>query len=115
MFEINVQKREIRFTLGLNAAKNSQFLKKTSNKSCSKSKNAQKSPRAHMSISPTSGARELQRSVCLKSYNAQKQESRFTLGLNAAKNTYFTKKKLRIKVVWNQMMCKKVRVLKFIK
>ncbi len=46
-----------------------------------------------MSISPMSGVRELQRSVYLKSYNVQKWEIRFTLGLNAAKNTHYIKKK----------------------
>ncbi len=50
--------------------------------------------RGHMSISPKSGAMELQKSVCLKSYNAQKREIRFTLGLNAAKNTHYMKKAL---------------------
>ncbi len=67
--------------------------KKISNKSCSKSNFAQKCLRAHMSISPTSGARGPGRSVRLKSKNVQKREIRFTLGLNAAKNTCFTKKK----------------------
>ncbi len=45
------------FTLGLNTAKNTHCLKKASNKTCSKSNLAQKSLRAHMSISPMSGAR----------------------------------------------------------
>ncbi len=65
---------------------------KASNKSCLELNFIQKSPRAHMSISPTSGAREFQRSVCLKSYNVQKWEIRFTLGQNAAKNTHYMKK-----------------------
>ncbi len=57
MFEIfNVQKREIRFTLGLDAAKNTYFTKKVADKSSSESNFVQKSPRAHMSISPSSGA-----------------------------------------------------------
>ncbi len=45
-----------------------------------------------MSIFPKSGARGLQRSVCLKSHNVQKYEIRFTMELNAAKNTYYIKK-----------------------
>ncbi len=36
-----------------------------------------------------SGTRELERLPFLKYYNALKQESRFTLGLNAAKNTHY--------------------------
>ncbi len=43
---------------------------------------------------PRSGAREHRRLIRLKSYNVQKQEIRFTLGLNAAKNTHYIKKKL---------------------
>ncbi len=57
-----------------------------------------------MSISPRppgSGAQELQRLTCLKYYNVLKWESRFTLGLNAAKNTDYIKKTLQIKVVEN--------------
>ncbi len=56
-----VQKWKIGFTLGLSAAKNMHYIKKVSNKSCSELNFAQKSTRAHMSISPTSGAVELQR------------------------------------------------------
>ncbi len=42
-----------------------------------------------MFVSPRSGARGLQRFPYLKNYEIQKQESRFTLGLNAAKNTHY--------------------------
>ncbi len=45
-----------------------------------------------MSISPTSGGRKLQRSVCLKSYNVQKWGIEFTLGFNAAKKHIASKK-----------------------
>ncbi len=48
--------------------------------------------RAHRSISPSSGARGLQRSVYLKSYNVQKRIIRFTLRLNTVKNTHYMKK-----------------------
>ncbi len=68
--------------------------KKASNKSCSKSNFAQKSLMVHMSISLTSEARGSKDQYVLKSYNVQKQKIRFTLGLNIAKNTYFTKKAL---------------------
>ncbi len=44
-----------------------------------------------MSISPRSGARGLQRLICLKYYNALKWEMRFALGLNAAKNSDYIK------------------------
>ncbi len=69
--------------------------KKASNKSCLELNFVQKSSWAHISISPRSGDRGLQRSVCLKSYNVQKLEISFTLGLNAAKNTHFMKKKFK--------------------
>ncbi len=46
---------------------------------------------AHMSSSNQSGDRGFQRSVCLKSYNVQKWEIRFTLGFNTAKNTHYIK------------------------
>ncbi len=52
----NVQKWEIGFTFGLNAAKNTHYVKKGSNKSCLELNFVQKSSRAHMSISPASGA-----------------------------------------------------------
>ncbi len=70
---------------------------------------AQKSLWARMSISPTSRARRLQRSVCLKSYTVQKEEVRFTLELNIVKNMRYMKKKFRIKVVQNWILYKKVR------
>ncbi len=60
-----------------------------------------------MYISLTSGPRGLQRTVCLKSYNVQKWEIRFTLGLNAAKNTHYIRNKLQIKVFWSEFRTKK--------
>ncbi len=54
-----------------------------------------------MSISPKSGAGKLQTLICLKYYNLLKLESRFTLWLNAAKNTDYMKKKLQVKVFRN--------------
>ncbi len=56
-----------------------------------------------------SGARGLERSVCLKFYNEQKREIRFTLGLNVAKKYSLHQKKLRVKVVQNWISYKKVR------
>ncbi len=49
------------YFLGLNTAEIRILLKKASNKSCSELNFIQKSPRAHMSISPQSGARGLKR------------------------------------------------------
>ncbi len=45
-----------------------------------------------MSISPKSWAKVLQRLMCLKFYDIQKREIRFTLGLNTAKNIDYKKK-----------------------
>ncbi len=41
-----------------------------------------------MSITPEREARSLQRLAFSKYYNVQKWRSKFTLGLNAAKNTH---------------------------
>ncbi len=46
-----------------------------------------------------SGVRGLQRLPYLKYFNVQKWESRFTLGLGAAKITHYIQKKLQIKAV----------------
>ncbi len=54
-----VQKREIRFTLGLKVAKNTHNIKKASKKSSSELNFVQKSPQAQMSFSHRSGARGL--------------------------------------------------------
>ncbi len=99
----NVQKWEIRFTLGLNTAKITHYMKKASNKSCSELNFIQKSPGLHMSISPTSGAIGLQR-VSLKSYYAQKRDIRFTLGLNTEK----------IRVIWKKGSNKSCSELNFV-
>ncbi len=57
----NVQNWEIRFILGLSDAKNTQYIKKkASDKSCLELDFVQKSPRAHKSISPMSGAGGIQ-------------------------------------------------------
>ncbi len=44
-----------------------------------------------MSTFSKSGARDLQRLICLKYYNVLKLQSGFTLGLNAAKNIDYIK------------------------
>ncbi len=81
-------------TMYRNGKLNSPFLaqccitsKKASNKSCSELNF--KIPR--MSISRRSWTRELQGSICLKSYNLQKWEIRFALWLNAVKNSDYMK------------------------
>ncbi len=54
-----------------------------------------------MSTSPQSGARGLERLIWLKYYIVLKMQITFNLGLSAAKNTHYIKKKLQIKVVFN--------------
>ncbi len=90
----NVQKRQSIFTLGLGAAKNT-LSKKASNKNCLELNFVGKSLQAHISISSRSGARGLQWSICLKSYNVQKWKIRFILWLNAAKNAHDIKKSFK--------------------
>ncbi len=48
---------------------------------------------------PRGGARGLERLACLKYYNVLKCENRLNLGLNAAKNSDYMKKKFQVKVV----------------
>ncbi len=67
--------------------RNTHLMKKVSNKSCLELNYVPKSPQAYMSISPRSGARELERLIWLKYSFVLKQQNTFTLGLNAAKNT----------------------------
>ncbi len=62
------------------------------NKSYSALNCLQKIQWAHMSVSPRSEGRGLQRLSSLKYYNVQNRESRFTLGLDAGKKTYYIKK-----------------------
>ncbi len=67
-----VLKRKNTFNLGLNVAKYTHQIKKASNKSYSELNYfVQKSPRAHMSISPWSGATRLERLPCLKYWNGK--------------------------------------------
>ncbi len=82
----NVEKRKSRFTLGINVAENKHRIqKKGSNKRCVELNFVQKSLRTHMSISPQSGARGLERYLY---YNVEKWKSRFTLGFDTVKNTH---------------------------
>ncbi len=62
--------------------------KKGLNKCCSELNFVQKSLQAHLSISNQSGARGLERYPSLKYYNVEKRKSRFTLGLDSAKNKH---------------------------
>ncbi len=57
------------------------ILKKVSSKSCSKLNFVQKSPRAHMSIPPQSGARGLERLIWLLYYMVLKLQITFSLEL----------------------------------
>ncbi len=65
------------------------------NESCSNLNFIQKSLRAHMSTNPRSGARRLERLIWLKYNIVQKWQITFNLGLNAAKNTHYTKKRFK--------------------
>ncbi len=64
----NEQKWQIIFTLGLNAAKNNDYMEKSCSKSCLELNSLQKSLQVCMSISHQSGARELERLIWLKYY-----------------------------------------------
>ncbi len=61
-----------------------------------------------MSISRQSGAKGYESWLYLK-YKVLKWENRSTLGLNAAKNSDYMKKKLELKVVENSIPYKKLR------
>ncbi len=65
--------------------------KNASNKSCLELNFVQKTLQVHMFISHRSGARSLQRLICLKYYSVLKWE-RFTLEFNTAKITDYIKK-----------------------
>ncbi len=75
--------------------------KNASNKSCWTLNSVQKSQWVQMSISSQSGACHL-----LKYYNVQKWGSRFTSGLDAAKNTHYIRKcfKWRKSHSWGLLM-----------
>ncbi len=75
---------------------------KSSNKSCLELNLVQKSPWTHMSISPLSGVRGLERLACSKYYY-------FNLGLNAAKKYASHQKRLQIRVVRNWILSKEAR------
>ncbi len=56
----------------------------------------------YIAPSPPSRATGLERLSCLKYYNVLKRENRSTLGLNAAKNSdYMKKKKTEVKFIEN--------------
>ncbi len=61
----------------------------------------------HMSISPWSGARGLQRLASLKYYYVQKWQFIFNLGINAAKHTHHMKKSFKLKLFKIEFRTKK--------
>ncbi len=72
----NIWKNESRLTSGLNAAENTDYMKKISNKSCLELNSLQKSHQARIYLPPTtptpwSEARRLGRLMWLKYYNVQ--------------------------------------------
>ncbi len=68
--------------------------RKGSSKSFLELNSLQKSHWTHISISPQSGARWLDRLIWLKYYNVQKRQIIFTSEMNVVKNTDFMKKAL---------------------
>ncbi len=86
-----VTKLKITLNLGLNAAKNTHSSKKASNKSFSELNFAQKSARAHTSMTPHSGARWLERLILSKYNIVLKLKITLNLDLIAAKNAHSCK------------------------
>ncbi len=62
---------------------------------------------SYVVIFPRSGARVLQRLLPLKYYNVQKWESRYILGLDAAKNTHYVRKCFKLKLLSTEFQTKK--------
>ncbi len=95
----NVQKRQIIFTLGLNAVKNTDFMKKSSSKSCLELNSLQKVMGCICLFSPgveLGGSKDWQvRSIIMQGM----EENRLTSWFNAAGNTDYMKKKVQIKIV----------------
>ncbi len=75
------------------------ILKNALNKNCSELNFLQKTQWTQISTSSRSGARGLHRLSFLKYYNVLESESRFTLGLKAAKNADYIKKMLQTKII----------------
>ncbi len=69
--------------------------KKASNSCCLELNFVQKSQRVHMSISPQSGAKGLERLIWLKCFIVLKRQITFNLGLTATKNVYYIKKRFK--------------------
>ncbi len=89
-----------RLTLGLNIAKNTDYIKKSVKQKLFRIKFQTKNSGVHISISFRKGGKRLRRLPFLKYYNVLEWESRFTLGLNTAKKKIkksFKKKLFRIK------------------
>ncbi len=73
-----------RLTLGLSAAKNTDYLKKKLESKVVENSIFYKKLGAHVYLHQ-SGVRGLKRLSCLKYYNVLKRENRLTLGLNVVK------------------------------
>ncbi len=69
-----VLKWENTFNLGFNTTTNTHHTKKASSKSCSELNFVPKSPRAHMSTTPGSGAGGIERLACSKNYYVRKHK-----------------------------------------
>ncbi len=97
----NVLKCERRFTLGLNDAKNTDYIKKCFRQKFLRIKFPTKNPvdtYLHPSQEWNQG---LQRLPCLKYYDALEWESKFTARLNAPKNIYQKMLQTKIDIIDN--------------
>ncbi len=92
----NVLKRESKFILVLNAAKNTDYMEKCFKQKLHRIEFLTKKLSGRISLS-IPGA-ELGDSKVLKYYTGQKWESRFTLTLNTAKNIDFIEKRFKQKL-----------------
>ncbi len=95
----NVLKRENRLSLGLNVAKNTNYMKEAWSKSCWEFNSLQKSKWTHVSISHQRGARGFERLLCLKYKNVLKRR---------CQKYRLYEKKSEVKVVENSIPYKKL-------
>ncbi len=106
---LNEKNGKSRLTLRLNTAENAHHIqKKLKMKVVQNQISYKKRLRTHMSISPCSGARGLERFTLLKYYIVQKWQITFNLGLNAAENTCHIQKSFKWK--WFRIKFRKKKI-----
>ncbi len=96
-----IQKRQCRFTLKLNTAKNMHYVKSFLNKSCSELNFVQKSQWAHMSVFLSSGARELPKIAVFKLLKCTKMAKYIHFEAKRCHKYPLCQKCLQIKIVQN--------------